>query len=180
MGTAENWPEEIQSDGWQRSITGRREGGRGEEERMMGSYHSISPSVWLIDGEGHYSLREYPTPPPQTVLSFFPSFFCLCSSFSFLFLFFFFPVTHTVRLNNCQIICVMKYAEICICFPELLWLLNYVSADLKALCFIASVVMQCHVAPSLFKIRYCGWLHHFKMCCFKHVCPLIIMNLEIA
>lgn len=156
MGTAENWPEEIQSDGWPRSSAGRREGGRGEKERMMGSYHSISPSVWLIDGEGHYSLREYSTPPAHRLLFLFVVFL----SSVFVVHSFFSLVTRAAQLNNCQIICVMKYAEICIYFPELLWLLNYASADLKALYFIASVVMQCHVALSLFKIRYCRRLRH--------------------
>lgn len=85
MGTAENWPEEIQSDGWPRSSAGRREGGRGEKEKMMGSYHSLSPSVWFIDGEGHYLLREYHhSPRAPSYLSFRRfSVFCFCSSFIF-------------------------------------------------------------------------------------------------
>lgn len=59
---AENWPEEIQSDGWPKNGTRRA---REEEERRRddGELSFHFPSVWLLDGEGHYSLKEYPTPP---------------------------------------------------------------------------------------------------------------------
>lgn len=69
-GTRECWPEEIQSDGW---TMGEEWGRKKERRRDDGelSFHFLS--VWLLDDEGHYSLKGDHT-LAHTVFSFLESF----------------------------------------------------------------------------------------------------------
>ena len=87
----QNWPQEIRSDGWPEN---KGEKVREEEERRRddGELSFHFPSVWLLDDEGHYSVKE------------FASAHCLLYIFLFLCLTVFPPVSATFPLLRC--ICV--------------------------------------------------------------------------